>query len=103
VTLAFDQTPDLSGNRTSAFAQIHISGKALALIRYCVHLIGHRSRSRRIKPRILLKKTFGACRESPHPAFNFYFGITSRANLLDTTSRSSLRFFAASIIASREP
>ena len=82
---------------------LHRPIETTALIRYCVHLIGHRSRSRRIKPRILLKKTFGACRESPHPAFNFYFGITSRANLLDTTSRSSLRFFAASIIASREP
>jgi hypothetical protein len=32
-----------------------------------------------------------------------YFGITSRANLLATTSRISLRFFAASSMASREP
>ena len=32
-----------------------------------------------------------------------YFGITSRANLLATTSRISLRFVAASIMASREP
>ena len=32
-----------------------------------------------------------------------YFGITSRASLLATTSRVSLRFFPASIIASREP
>jgi hypothetical protein len=32
-----------------------------------------------------------------------YFGITSRANLLITTSRISLRFFPASIMASREP
>jgi hypothetical protein len=35
--------------------------------------------------------------------FEIYFGITSRANLLATTSRSSLRFFPASIMASREP
>jgi hypothetical protein len=39
----------------------------------------------------------GACDATP------YFGITSRASLLATTSRSSLRFFPASIIASREP
>jgi hypothetical protein len=32
-----------------------------------------------------------------------YFGTTSRANLLATTSRRSLRFFPASIIASLEP
>jgi hypothetical protein len=32
-----------------------------------------------------------------------YFGITSRANLLATTSRSSARFFPASIMASRDP
>lgn len=32
-----------------------------------------------------------------------YFGITSRASLLITTSRRSLRFFPASIMASREP
>ena len=32
-----------------------------------------------------------------------YFGITSCANLLITTSRISLRFFPASIMASREP
>jgi hypothetical protein len=32
-----------------------------------------------------------------------YFGVTSRANLLAITSRMSLRFFPASIIASREP
>ena len=40
-------------------------------------------------------------------SFNFcfqdYFGITSRANLLATTSRNSVRFLPASIIASREP
>lgn len=35
--------------------------------------------------------------------FHSYFGITSRANLLATTSRISLRFFAASSMASREP
>jgi hypothetical protein len=35
--------------------------------------------------------------------FRDYFGITSRANLLATTSRISLRFFPASIMASREP
>ena len=32
-----------------------------------------------------------------------YLGITSRANLLATTSRSSVRFFPASIMASRDP
>jgi hypothetical protein len=35
--------------------------------------------------------------------FDSYFGITSRANLLATTSRISLRFFAAAIMASRDP
>src|ERR1035441_9956553 len=35
--------------------------------------------------------------------FHFYFGITSCANLLATTSRISLRFFPASIMASRDP
>ena len=34
---------------------------------------------------------------------DFYLGITSRASLLDTTSRSSLRFLPASSMASREP
>jgi hypothetical protein len=38
-----------------------------------------------------------------HPWSNSYFGITSRANLLATTSRRSLRFFPASIMASRDP
>ncbi len=33
----------------------------------------------------------------------FYFGITSRASLLDITSRISLRFLAASSMASRDP
>jgi hypothetical protein len=46
---------------------------------------------------------FGA----PPASFQFrlhsYFGVTSRANLLATTSRISLRFFAASSMASREP
>jgi hypothetical protein len=32
-----------------------------------------------------------------------YFGITSRASLLATTVRISLRFLPASIMASREP
>jgi hypothetical protein len=32
-----------------------------------------------------------------------YFTITSRANLLATISRSSVRFLPASIMASREP
>ena len=49
------------------------------------------------------KEHSGLVREWPHPSFNFYFGITSRASLLDTTSRLTLRFFAASIIASLEP
>jgi hypothetical protein len=33
---------------------------------------------------------------------NCYLGITSRANLLATTSRRSLRFFPASIMAARD-
>jgi len=34
---------------------------------------------------------------------DFYFGITSWASLLATTSRISLRFLPASIMASRDP
>jgi hypothetical protein len=49
------------------------------------------------------QKTFGAPPVSFHFRFHSYFGITSRANLLATTSRISLRFFPASIMASREP
>ncbi len=37
------------------------------------------------------------------PRSNCYFGITSRANLLATNSRISVRFFPASTMASREP
>ena len=55
------------------------------------------------EPRMLFEKTFGA-----HPSlllrqYSTYFGITSRASLLATTSRISRRFFPASIIASRDP
>jgi hypothetical protein len=49
------------------------------------------------------QQTFEAPPVSFQFRFRFYFGITSRANLLATTSRISPRFFAASSMASREP
>ncbi len=55
------------------------------------------------KPRMLFRKTLGAAPVCLPHGSNSYFGITSRANLLITTSRISLRFFAASSMASREP
>jgi hypothetical protein len=61
------------------------------------------SHSKNGKPRMLCQKKFGALPVSFHLRFHGYFGIISRASLLATTSRSSLRFFPESIIASREP
>ena len=57
---------------------------------------------RNASPEYFAKKTLGAP-GSFQFRFRDYFGITSRANLLATTSRISLRFFPASIMASREP
>jgi len=55
------------------------------------------------KPRMLREKVFGAAAVRLQQRCKSYLGVTSRASLLITTSRRSLRFFPASIIASREP
>jgi hypothetical protein len=69
-----------------------------------------------MKPSLPIQLVAGALRQASNASqqvfgasgfvlfrFHSYFGITSRANLLATTSRISFRFFAASIMASREP
>jgi hypothetical protein len=49
------------------------------------------------------KRAFGVASSFCFYLLICYFGITSRASLLDTNSLISLLFFPASIIASREP
>jgi hypothetical protein len=49
------------------------------------------------------KRAFGVASSFCFYLLIGYFGITSRASLLDTNSLISLLFFPASIIASREP
>src|ERR1700674_1842277 len=62
----------------------------------------HLNRSKTKKSRKICQKSFGDCTFLV-VGFRDYFGTTSRANLLATTSRRSARFLPASIIASREP
>ena len=48
-------------------------------------------------------KDIRGCIAILYSSWAVYFGISSWANLLATTSRMPVRFFPASIIASREP